>query len=205
MSKKTSKRSRPKRPAAKTKSSKKARLSDQEYRRLFGALDGIVLSESPGITWDTFNSTLKVAIDAEAGAYADVVETYWRLNKWPEDESQLKFIRDHVRTALEIGFRIAVSRYREHLEQVPELQRRRDNAAARSQAGNASKRKAPVAVGGSTMPREERDAAMAAEYVALLKRMKPTPACQLLADKYGFESWQGVDSAIKRFHKRAGQ
>lgn len=198
------KRSKAKRRAA-SKPGRRAqpsRPTAQEYHGRWTALDGIVLSDTPGVTWDTFNATLQAAIDADAAFYCDAVQT---LSRSLMDAPQRAFVNEHVREAFELGFRMALSRYREHLEHVPELQRRRDNAAARSQAGNASKRKAPVAVGGSTMPREERDAAMAAEYVALLKRMKPTPACQLLADKYGFESWQGVDSAIKRFHKRAGQ
>lgn len=69
----------------------------------------------------------------------------------------------------------------------------------RSAKANAAKQHVPVQVGGATMTRRERDARMAAEYAVLLKVMKPTPAKQRLADKYGFESWQGVDAAIKRF------
>lgn len=82
---------------------------------------------------------------------------------------------------------------------------RREPDRQRSRAGNAAKRKAVVTVGTRKMTRDERDAAMAAEYAALLKMMKPTPACQRLAGKYEYESWQGVAAAIKRFRERAGQ
>ena len=202
MAKKPTKRTQP--PRRPTKPAHKA-LAFEEYIGRLAALDGVVLTDTPGVSWQTFNDTLRAAIATDAGRYAAVVDTELRMRGWPDGGEDIEIVCGHIRTAIELGFRMALARYREHLEHVPELQRRRDTATARSQAGNASKRKAPVAVGGRTMPREERDAAMTAEYVALLKLMKPTPACQLLADKYGFESWQGVDSAIKRFRKRAGQ
>jgi len=207
VAKKPAKRSKSKSPSKPV--NKRSQLDSvvgmDEYRRRWGVFDGVVLTDKPGITWDDFNDTLRSAIVSDAANYAAVVDTYLRMRGWPDGSEDIEFVCQHVRTAYELGFRVAISRYREHLEQVPELQRRRDNAAARSQAGNNSKRKALVPVGGRKMPREQRDAAMAAEYVTLLKRMKPTPACQLLAEKYGFESWQGVKSAIGRFQKRAGQ
>jgi hypothetical protein len=68
----------------------------------------------------------------------------------------------------------------------------------RSAKANAAKQHVPVQVGDATMTRRERDARMAAEFVELVKLMKPTPAMQRLADKYGFESWQGVRAVLKR-------
>lgn len=83
---------------------------------------------------------------------------------------------------------------------------RREPDRTRSIKGNAGKRKAPVPVGDRTMPRDQRDAEMVAEYGRLLQLpMKHTPACQRLAERYGFESWQGVAGAIKRFCERAGR
>ena len=66
----------------------------------------------------------------------------------------------------------------------------------RSLAGNEAKNKMPVRVGSQTMTKAERNAKMAAEFHELVKLMKPTPAMQRLAEKYGFESWQGVAYAI---------
>lgn len=69
----------------------------------------------------------------------------------------------------------------------------------RSATGNAAKRSLLVTLpDGTTMTRHERDAKMAAEYAGLVKLMKPTPAMQRLAGKYGFESWQGVRAALKK-------
>jgi len=83
---------------------------------------------------------------------------------------------------------------------------RREPDLTRSIKANAGKRKAAVPVGNRTMPRDQRDAEMVAEYGRLLQLpMKHTPACQRLAERYGFESWQGVAGAIKRFQRRVGQ
>ena len=75
----------------------------------------------------------------------------------------------------------------------------------RNATANAAKRKAPVQVGKIVMTRDKRDELMAAEYAQLITMMKPTPACQRLAIKYEYESWQGVDKAIKAFHARRAQ
>ena len=75
----------------------------------------------------------------------------------------------------------------------------------RSATANAAKRKAPVQVGKIVMTRDKRDELMAAEYAQLITMMKPTPACQRLAIKYEYESWQGVAKAIKAFHARRAQ
>jgi hypothetical protein len=75
----------------------------------------------------------------------------------------------------------------------------------RSATANYGKRKVPVAVGKVTMTRDERDALMADEFAKLVTIMKPTPAYQRLAGKYGYESWQGVAAAIKAFRKRRPQ
>lgn len=75
----------------------------------------------------------------------------------------------------------------------------------RNATANAAKRKAPVQVGKIVMTRDERDELMAAEYAQLITMMKPTPACQRLAIKYEYESWQGVAKAIKAFHARRAQ
>jgi len=103
------------------------------------------------------------------------------------------------------GFDFAIERYADQLKDVPELHRRRSTAAKKSREANASKRKTFVAVGNRLMPRDERDALMAAEYAALLKVMKPTPACEQLAAQYGFDSWQGVRKAIEKFRQRNPQ
>ena len=81
----------------------------------------------------------------------------------------------------------------------------RQPRVARSKKANDAKQHVRVNVGSLTMPRLERDALMAAEYAELVKLMKPTPACQRLAAKYEFESWQGVRAAIKAFVERHGQ
>jgi len=75
----------------------------------------------------------------------------------------------------------------------------------RSAAANASKRTAIVTVGKASMTRDERDALIAAEYGHLRMLMKHTPACQRLAGKYEFESWQGVAKNIEAFEKRRAQ
>jgi hypothetical protein len=75
----------------------------------------------------------------------------------------------------------------------------------RNATANAAKRKAPVQFGKIVMTRDKRDELMAAEYAQLITMMKPTPACQRLAIKYEYESWQGVAKAIKAFHARRAQ
>ena len=77
----------------------------------------------------------------------------------------------------------------------------------RSDTGNAAKRKTLVQLSdGSRVTRDERDTRMVAEYESLLAlKIKPTPAKDRLADKYGFESWQGVAAAMKSFGKRSGR
>jgi hypothetical protein len=100
------------------------------------------------------------------------------------------------------GFDMAIERYANQLKDVPELQRRKAKDAHNSRKANDSKRRAPVRVGTQLISRDERDELMAAEYTALVKRMRPTPACQQLAEKYGFESWQGVKKAIYAFRHR---
>jgi hypothetical protein len=107
-----------------------------------------------------------------------------------------------VEQVMVAGFDVAIERYADQLKDVPELQRRRSTDAKKSRKANASKRKTFVPVGNRLIPRDERDALMAAEYAALLKVMKPTPACQQLAAKYGFDSWQGVRKAIEKFRER---
>ena len=84
---------------------------------------------------------------------------------------------------------------------------RRTPDKKRSKAGNDSKRGVLVPLpDGRTMTRDERDAEMVAECERLLQLpMKPTPAYERLAGKYGFECWQGVKKAIEQFRKRAGQ
>jgi len=77
----------------------------------------------------------------------------------------------------------------------------------RSDTGNTAKRKKIVQLpDGRRMTRDERDALMVVEYESLVAlKMKPTPAMERLADKYGFESWQGVAAAMKSFGKRSGR
>ncbi len=77
----------------------------------------------------------------------------------------------------------------------------------RSDTGNAAKRKTLVELpDGRRMTRDERDTLMVAEYQSLLTlKWKPTPAMERLAEKYGFESWQGVAAAMKSFGKRSAR
>jgi len=84
---------------------------------------------------------------------------------------------------------------------------RRKPDLRRSKTGNDSKRKTLIQLpDGRKMTRDERDAIVVAEYGSLLAlKMKPTPAKQRLADKYGFESWQGVSAAIKSYGNRASR
>lgn len=81
---------------------------------------------------------------------------------------------------------------------------RREPDRRRSRTANILKRKTRVHLpDGRTMTRDERDVLMLAEYPVLLELMKPTPAKQRLAGKYGFESWQGVDAVIKRSARKS--
>ncbi|MBM4011835.1 MAG: hypothetical protein FJ275_04095 [Planctomycetes bacterium] len=204
MAKKPAKRSKAKRSREQAMPRKPP--PQERYRQQFAALDGIVLSNAPGITWAEFNDTLRSAIDTDASSYASVVDTELRLRGWPDGGADIRLVCEHVRMAVELGFRMALSRYREHLENVPELQRRKATAAASSHIANEGKRKARVVVGDKSMTRDERDAEMVAEYERLLQLpMKHTPACQRLAQRYEYESWQGVAHAIKQFRKRAGR
>jgi len=82
---------------------------------------------------------------------------------------------------------------------------RREPDRRRSRTANDAKKHQLVEVEGGTMTRAEREEAVWAEYPTLLKLMKPTPAKQRLAGKYGFESWQGVDAVIKRMKARNSQ
>ena len=77
----------------------------------------------------------------------------------------------------------------------------------RSDTGNAAKRKTLVELpDGRRMTRDERDTLMVVEYESLLTlKLKPTPAMERLAEKYGFESWQGVAAAMKSFGKRSAR
>jgi hypothetical protein len=82
---------------------------------------------------------------------------------------------------------------------------RREPDRQRSKTANDAKRKKIVIVAGKQMTREQRDAMMATEYASLRQLMKHTPACQRLAGKYEFESWQGVAAAIKSVLLRPGE
>lgn len=84
---------------------------------------------------------------------------------------------------------------------------RRKPDLSRSKTGNDSKRKTPMQLpDGRKMTREQRDTFIVAEYESLLLlKLKPTPAKERLAEKYGLESWQGVDAAIKSFGKRSAR
>jgi hypothetical protein len=82
---------------------------------------------------------------------------------------------------------------------------RREPDRQRSKTANDAKRKKIVVVAGKQMTREQRAAMMATEYASLRELMKHTPACQRLAGKYEFESWQGVAAAIKPFLLRPGE
>lgn len=177
-----------------------------DYYRRYLRLDEIVLSDESPVAWGDFNQTVRAAIDYDAASYAAVVDTYLRERGWPDGSDDIAFVCEHVRFAVELGFRMALSRYREHLENVPELQRRKATAAASSHVANKGKRKARVVVGNRSMTRDQRDAEMVAEYERLLQLpMKHTPACQRLAEHYEYESWQGVANAIKQFRQRAAR
>lgn len=84
---------------------------------------------------------------------------------------------------------------------------RREPDRRRSRKANAAKRQTLVKLtDGTTMTRDERDALMFKEFVRLRELgMKRTPAMQRLAGKYGLDSWQGVDAAIKRSAARKVQ
>lgn len=80
---------------------------------------------------------------------------------------------------------------------------RRAPDISRSKKANAGKRKKVVVVDGEAITLDERDARMQAEYAELVQLMRPTPAKQRLAEKYGFESWQGVNKALEALPKRS--
>jgi len=177
MAKKRAKRSKAKRPPQAVKSQLDSIVGMEEYRRRFDSLDGIVLSDTTGVSWQTFNDTLRAAIETDASHYAAVVDTDLRLRGWPDGSDDIELVCQHIRTALELGFRMAVSRYREHLEHVPELQRRRDTDASRSRKGNDARRR--------LLNLDGRNAAIVAEYAALRATMKAGAAQYTLAEKHG--------------------
>ena len=72
---------------------------------------------------------------------------------------------------------MAVNRYREHLEHVPELQRRRDTDASRSRKANDARRR--------LLNLDDRDAAIVVEFAALRATMTAGDAQYALAEKYG--------------------
>lgn len=147
-----------------------------EYRLRLAALDDIVLTETTGVSWQTFNDTLRSAIDTDAGGYADAVVTLLQAAKVkPADMPE--HIRQHVCTAFELGFRMALTRYREHLEHVPELQRRRDTDALRSRKANDARRR--------LLNLDVRDAAILAEFTTLRATMAAGDAQYALAKKHG--------------------
>jgi hypothetical protein len=152
-------------------------VGEQEYHRRFDRLDAIVLTNEPGVTWGAFNDTLRAAIDTDAARYAAVVDTELRLRGWPDGGEDIDIVCGHVRMAVEIGFRMAVTRYREHLEHVPELQRRRATDASRSRKGNDARRR--------LWNLDERNAAIVAEYAVLRATMTAGNAQYALAQKYG--------------------
>ncbi len=133
MSKKSAKRSK-----ASVRRPTSVVIAVEEYRQRFDALDRIVLCAPPGITWDVFNATLRRAIDADADAYAAVVDTGLRLRGWPDGGDDLRFVREHICTAVEIGFRMALSRYREQLKDVPELAKWRRDQKSGGDKGRAT-------------------------------------------------------------------
>jgi len=147
--------------------------------------------------------SLPPAVNEELEQIAD--EIFWELAKDP-DIGELTWegalLRSSNKAHLMLGFKMAVQRYARELQRVPEL---RKTFQGRSKTANDAKRHKLVKVGSRMITREQRDAEMAAEYAQLVenKHMKPTPACMKLADKYGFESHQGVMQAIKRLRRRA--
>jgi len=184
MAKKKAKRSKSKRPPPAVKSRpRKSRsqldsvVGTEKYRQRFADLDGIVLTDNPGVSWQTFNDTVRAAIDTDAAHYAAVVDTGLRMRGWPDGSEDIEFVCQHVRTAIELGFRIALARYREHLEHVPELQRRRDTDASRSRKANDARR--------VLLNLDDRNAAIVAEFAALRATMKAGDAQYALAKKYG--------------------
>jgi hypothetical protein len=152
-------------------------VGTEKYRQRFADLDGIVLTDNPGVSWQTFNDTVRAAIDTDAAHYAAVVDTGLRMRGWPDGSEDIEFVCQHVRTAIELGFRIALARYREHLEHVPELQRRRDTDASRSRKANDARR--------VLLNLDDRNAAIVAEFAALRATMKAGDAQYALAKKYG--------------------
>jgi hypothetical protein len=152
-----------------------------EYRQRLAALDGIVLADSPGVSWQTFNDTLRSAIDIDAGGYADTVVTLLRAGNVKAADIP-EHVRQHVCTAFELGFRMALARYREHLEHVPELQRRRATDASRSRKGNDARREKHNL--------DARDASIAAEFATLRATMTAGEAQYALAQKHGLSDKQ---------------
>jgi len=194
MAKKPSK-SKAKRPlrAVKSRSQLDSVVGTEEYRQRLAVLDGIVLTDKPGVSWQTFNDTLRAAIDTDAAHYAAVVDTDLRMRGWPDGSEDIEFVCQHVRTAVELGFRMAVARYREHLEHVPELQRRRDTDASRSRKANDARR--------LLLNLDDRNAAIVAEFAALRATMKAGDAQYALAKKYGVTDKQ-IRNVLTEARKR---
>jgi hypothetical protein len=91
---------------------------------------------------------------------------------------ELLLMQTCIDRAVVHGFALAVARYARDLKRVPELQ---ETFKRRSLKANKAKRKTRGAGG---MTRDERDAAIVAEYAALITRMPATEAQFDLADKY---------------------
>jgi hypothetical protein len=121
---------------------------------------------------------------------------------WPDDPRVHRAVHDAIADACDAAYRCGC--IEGFIEGFVE---RRMPDKKRSDTGNAAKRKTLVQLpDGRRMTRDDRDALMVAEYESLLAlKVKPTPAMERLAEKYGFESWQGVAAAMKSFGKRSGR
>jgi hypothetical protein len=134
---------------------------------------------------------------------ADVAAFLKRLHDEPT------FYYDEVQISTDQAKELVAAAYMEGCRQgfIEGFVERRMPDKKRSDTGNAAKRRTLVQLpDGRRMTRDERDALMVAEHESLLAlKVKPTPAMERLAEKYGFESWQGVAAAMKSFGKRSGR
>lgn len=100
---------------------------------------------------------------------------------------QAAVLRAVAEKFLQHGFTLAVCRYARDLHRVPEL---RQTHKRRSLKANEAKRKKPRQRAGKVFTLDERDAAIVAEYAALVSRMPATAAQFTLAERHGITDKQ---------------
>ncbi len=107
-----------------------------------------------------------------------------------------------MRDAMTHGFQLAILRYRDELERVPEASAILESVRNRVANMNAAKRRKLRKCGAQMMTLDQRDAALVAEFPMLKKELGSMEAQERLAAKYGLESSKQVRNIIRNAAKR---